>query len=244
MIRQIVASSTRWVPQLKCSSACVPSSSNTHTFARNFFANIPPPSLFIEDSASPRGILAIALKSAVESGKIKRVKFLLETGAKANQAFDDGSFILHHAAEGLHSNIVRELIEGGADVNIKTRKEGNTPLHVACAWDHKLVVEELLQNKAKYTERNNVGNTPLEEAILVQSTDCCKLLYDAGANINEQNLTTGCTPLMTACKLGAYNIVRLLLILGANPDFKQSTSPFPIADIRPDILQLLSTPKA
>ena len=243
MIR-IANPSLRWIPPLSCFSikaSMAPSTFKIHTFTRTFFTLTKEQTPFIQNSAPPRDVLAIALKSAVESGKLKQVKHLLQTGAKPNQGFDNGSYILHHAAVTLHSNIVKELIQAGAHINTKTLKEGNTPLHLGCALDHKLVVEELLVNKAKFNERNHDGNTPLEEAILAQSTDCCKLLYDAGANIEEPNPTSGYTPLMTACKLGAYNVVELLLILGADKSFKRSAVPFSAEVIRPDILKLLGT---
>jgi ankyrin repeat protein len=174
----------------------------------------------------------MALKIAVNRGNLKQVQSVLLNEPDVNHEYDDGFFILHLAVKALDSGMVKELILAGADISKKTRKEGNTPLHIACTLDYKLVAEELLRYKPKLDDRNRAGNTPLEEAILAQSSGCCTLLYDAGANINELNPTSGRTPFMLACEIRAFNIAELLLILGANRHLNTDSK-------YPDIQQLL-----
>uniref|UniRef100_A0A4W4G787 Oxysterol-binding protein n=1 Tax=Electrophorus electricus TaxID=8005 RepID=A0A4W4G787_ELEEL len=72
------------------------------------------------------------------------------------------------------------------DINCKNRSNfGWTPLHLACYFGHKDVVEELLKAGADANLTNNVGDTPLHKAAFTGRKEVVMLLlqYDACASV-------------------------------------------------------------
>ena len=69
------------------------------------------------------------LHFAAADGDLDRVKQLVAEGYPLDEFDDVGKTPLHHAAEGGHFDIVRFLLEAGADVNARDEaRAGNTPL--------------------------------------------------------------------------------------------------------------------
>ena len=150
--------------------------------------------------------------------------------------------IVHLACEKGNIDIVRELLDHGAELNGRSSKWNDTPLHRACVFGHTAVVAELITRGAIVNIRNsNCWNTPLENAITFKHFECCKLLVQAGAKVNEVNRNYGSTPLTEACHKGSYEIVELLLDSGANPNLTSASGRIPLyqAVHSPAILQLM-----
>jgi len=78
------------------------------------------------------------------------------------------------------------LLECGAKVNIKD-KNGNTPLHHACAKGFKKLVEVLLKRRANINAQNNRGATPLDCAHLFNQDEIIKLLRAKDAQFGKKN---------------------------------------------------------
>ena len=70
---------------------------------------------------------------------------------------------IHAATIGGHINIVKFLIENGADVNIQNRY-GDTALHFAVHHNRSFILTELLKSKADPTIKNHVFKTPIDIA--------------------------------------------------------------------------------
>ena len=113
------------------------------------------------------------------------------------------------AAEQGHANVVRALIQKGADVNVRSKlvtpvkrgglgfarpdREGNQP-------------------------RDRMGNlTPLFFAVRQGALDVVQLLVASGANVQD-TAVDGSTPLIVATQNGQTEIARFLLDHGANPN--------------------------
>jgi ankyrin repeat protein len=64
-----------------------------------------------------------------------------------------GSTALHHAAWRGHADVVKLLLQAGADVNAKTRSNSETPLHLAAMHGHTDVIQLLLQAGADVNAR-------------------------------------------------------------------------------------------
>ena len=75
--------------------------------------------------------------------------------------------------------VVRALVEAGADVNYQN-KEGSTALHTAAFFCHPEIVGILLDNGADNSIRNNAGSTPLESVLA--PFDAVKGIYDYFGN--------------------------------------------------------------
>ena len=72
---------------------------------------------------------------------------LLKAGADVNQVgLEDGFAPLHVACENGHVEIVKLLLQEGANKN-QISKEGSTPLSLACKFGHREVVSVLFAAK-------------------------------------------------------------------------------------------------
>ncbi|UYV79521.1 hypothetical protein LAZ67_17002988 [Cordylochernes scorpioides] len=79
---------------------------------------------------------------------------------------------------------VKELLESGADINIKT-KRGNSPLHLAARKGHQDLVQYLVKAGADVNSLNGCRQSPLHYAILGRELSIASFLIDAGADILE-----------------------------------------------------------
>ena len=115
---------------------------------------------------------------------------------------------LHEAALRGHNNVVKVLIEKGANPN-KADQWGMTPLWKAVVCNHANVVKLLLEKGANPNDANEDGLTPLHYASYAGHKYVVKALLEAGAN---QTMTDsyGRTPAELAL-LGGHTDVVLLL---------------------------------
>jgi ankyrin repeat protein len=102
-------------------------------------------------------------------------------------AIDDGSIPLHVAAEIKSVEIVRILLEYGANVGAQV-KEGGTPLRVAAAGsDRAEVVQVLLEHGTNVGTENNVDRTPLHVAADNGLVKTVRVLLEHGANVGAED---------------------------------------------------------
>ena len=139
---------------------------------------------------------------------------------------------LHLAAIHGRSDVVRTLLDKGADVNAKTRSwrtalgEGkellimldndeHTALHVAAIYGKSDVVRTLLDKGADVNAKTRSWRTALHEAAIHGKSDVVRILLDKGADVNAK--TRGWwTALHMAAKSGKSDIVSILLDKGAD----------------------------
>ena len=80
---------------------------------------------------------------------------------------------------------VKQHLATGTDANAKD-EEGGTPLHFATGWDHKVIVELLIDAGADVNAKDDVGDTPLDVAIQLKRTETGNLLRKHGAKTREE----------------------------------------------------------
>uniref|UniRef100_A0A673C3J9 Oxysterol-binding protein n=1 Tax=Sphaeramia orbicularis TaxID=375764 RepID=A0A673C3J9_9TELE len=107
--------------------------------------------------------------------------------------FDPEEQFLRYARNGDLPGIQRLLLskireETQININCKGKSKSNlgwTPLHLACYFGHKHVVEELLKAGADVNLPNNIGDTPLHKAAFTGRKEVVMLLlhYDACATV-------------------------------------------------------------
>jgi ankyrin repeat protein len=192
------------------------------------------------------------LDVAINRGCQKTVGLLLEKGHpteiyKCHERYSDEGLVetictpLQRACVEGNINMVRLLLESGADVNALPYKEdGITALYGAVYWGYGTIVELLLQNEAsksinfcllctqRYAELESadrlhgLAETVLQLSVRKGHKNITKLLLQAGADINAQpgdcscDLNCGATALYFACNNSDESMVQLLLKNGAD----------------------------
>jgi ankyrin repeat protein len=114
--------------------------------------------------------------------------------------------------------IVRILLEKGADVNAKT-DTGTTALFNAILYRHTEVVRILLENGADVHVKTMYGSTTLDMAIWYGDIEIVSMLLENGADVNAKG-KYGSTALIKASENGHTEVVRMLLEKGADVNVK------------------------
>ena len=127
-----------------------------------------------------------------------------------------GETPLHRACYNGHLDVVRVLLEAGADLHA-TDNGGRTPLHRACDNGHLDVVRVLFEAGADLHATDDGGRTPLHLACDNGHFDVVRVLFEAGADLHATD-NCGRTPLHHACDDGQFDVVRFLLDAGALAD--------------------------
>ena len=152
---------------------------------------------------------------------------LLEAGADLNIRVDSGNgdsmSVLETAAGNSSADVVRLLIERGADVSV-AGPLGFTPLHHAASAKSADVANVLIEAGAGVDVRNADNATPLHIAAEFVKLAMVRTFLDHGANVNGR-CRSAQTPLHRAiwgawknpsCRPEAASVVDLLLRLGAD----------------------------
>ncbi|MFP3028721.1 MAG: ankyrin repeat domain-containing protein [Wolbachia sp.] len=109
-----------------------------------------------------------------------------------------------------------ELLENSfKNINEKDEK-GETVLHHAVEISDCKTVKLLITKGADINARDKKGYTPLHCAVFARSLENVKVLIRGGGEINATKYINGCTPLHSACRLGAgIAIIKELVKAGA-----------------------------
>uniref|UniRef100_A0A6C0ED74 Uncharacterized protein n=1 Tax=viral metagenome TaxID=1070528 RepID=A0A6C0ED74_9ZZZZ len=167
------------------------------------------------------------LALACHNGNTEIVKILLENGASSviNEADIGGLTPLLYATKRKHFDIIKLLVEHGADVNIQN-KEGFTPLINSILYEDKKSVELLLKSGANVEQKKGFL-TPLNIACIYGNMEIIELLLKNGADINTKN-QYGVTPLIMSIGKKFINVVKLLIEKGANVNLSDEVGGTPL----------------
>ena len=149
---------------------------------------------------------------------------------------DSGAFTpLHEASRHNKVDVMRWLLDRGADPNARSSGGGWTPLYYATCRMHLEALQVLLERKADINSQDGEGRTPLlyflhqddtRSSLEGMKVDMVRRLLEHGAdpNIPDNNHTS---PLHQESSRGRLEVSRLLLSYGAKLDAKDGLGKTP-----------------
>ena len=119
-----------------------------------------------------------------------------------------GGQALHAAISEGDSEMVRILVEGGADVDARN-DFGGPALHVAIDGENREMVRILVAAGANVDAKNSFGDPALHRAILKGDSELVRILVEAGADVDITN-AFGDSALSRAVHEGNKEILQIL----------------------------------
>ena len=150
----------------------------------------------------------------LQASKASIAKLLLEKGADARAAEDDGLTALMYAAVGGHVAVAQLLLQHRADVAAASN-DGSTALVCAADVGHEAVAQLLLQHGADVAAASNDGSTALMCAAEGGHEAVAQLLLQHRADVAAAS-NDGSTALVCAAVGGHEAVAQLLLQHGAD----------------------------
>nr|XP_023022451.1 ankyrin repeat domain-containing protein 12 isoform X1 [Leptinotarsa decemlineata] len=161
-----------------------------------------------------------ALHYAVTLGHADATALLLAHGADPNRQDRKGRSPAHCGCAKGQFETVKLIGSHGANLWLRNAR-GDLPLHDAAASGRRELVKWLLEMRPSHVNaRNNDGRCPLHMAALNDNSDMCKILLDAGAQINPVLRTSKnifMTPLDCALQRGFRSTAKYLQLQGGVP---------------------------
>ncbi|KAL1605466.1 hypothetical protein SLS59_003268 [Nothophoma quercina] len=166
------------------------------------------------------------IPSDATSGEVERV---LWEGANPMVAHPGFGFFFIRAAHDMSSDILRVLMEYGADITRTTTNKYYSAMHAAVLGGQLEIVKSLTSLGHSIDATNTLGETPLHLAARTpgaQSREIARFLADKGADVNHE-ANNGNSPLqmaLTAKKLEGRErslMIELLLSCGAEGELNQ-----------------------
>lgn len=127
-----------------------------------------------------------------------------------------GSHPLHRAAASCNTEVVRALVEAGANVRAANRLHGWLPIHYAAKHGCAETLRVLIAAASPVQVIDKYGNQPIHLAAQSGDPDSVKILLDAGAKADIQGGPYLSQPIHEAARAGHAEVVQALLAAGAD----------------------------
>jgi ankyrin repeat protein len=131
-----------------------------------------------------------------------------------------------------HLGVVQVLVEHSEGQGLEsTGHLGQTALHLAATWGHENVVKFLLSKGANANARDICGMTPLIRACLEGRLGAARVLaHHMGVQGLQDRDQDGGTALHSAAREQHEEVIRFLLLSGADPSIRDDQGRTPEAD--------------
>lgn len=154
-----------------------------------------------------------ALPAAAQADQLADVVHLVLQGAPVDAPNALGMTALRLSAIGDDPEIVRFLLDHGADPNLS----GQAILSAAVSHGTEKIVRLLLEGHANPNVLDEHSEAPLDRAIFGGNEDIARLLLTNGANVNEGHWPNSRTLLHEVCAKGPAGMIPLLVEFGGDP---------------------------
>ncbi len=152
---------------------------------------------------------APGIHEAAQKGDLAAVKAFVEKDPESVGVKDpNGRTALHWACRGVHPDVVRYLLEHGADVNARDQA-AVTPLHSVSSRGHLEAAQALIAAGARLDAKMADQSTPLHLAAANGHKETALFLFEKGAPVDVQDGKED-TPLHAAAWGDRWDIVGLL----------------------------------
>ena len=142
---------------------------------------------------------------AARNGSVLGVQHFLENGVSVDETKDVyRNTALHRAVKRGHIDVVRLLVERGANIEAK-ESDKSTPLYLAAMLGHTDIARYLLDCGANIESQGYYKRTPLSVATFYKNIDVFRLLIERGANIEARDSDEE-TILHVACSSMPINV--------------------------------------
>ena len=191
------------------------------------------------------------LHHAIAAGSAKGVQSLTENISEEDkqkilhETNEDGKAAIHCAFERNDPDIVRCLIESGADLNMSAKDgDGSNPFHLAAQTNCAQSIHAVNHGEKDFTSKrsssekqsllkaldafNKSGFTPLMMAVMSDNTDCAVALLQAEANPNVQHVESGNTAIHYAAEKCNAVILKALIVFGGDISIKNKAGQIPL----------------
>ena len=168
------------------------------------------------------------LIQAAKDGSLADVSAALASGADINMKDERGLTPLIIGAALGQTEIVKLLLEKGADVNARDNRIGAMAIMVASDKGHVDIIKLLIENGADINAKDNNSSTPLMIAAEKGQVKAAKFLIENGADINAGNNLLGAMPIGIASDKGHVDIIKLLIENGADIGAKDKNGATPL----------------
>ncbi len=163
-----------------------------------------------------------------QKGDLQGVKILIEKNPELANAKDkDRRTPLHWACRGVHLEVVKFLVEKGADVNAEDSNKV-VPLHSLSVRNSVEAIELLLAKGANIDAKEYGGLTALHYAAIYDAADAAALLIKKGADIENRDDYERTPLLLCARERGGPNTTRILLKAGADVNARDKFQDTPL----------------
>ncbi len=150
------------------------------------------------------------LMKAVKSGDLPQVTNLISQGVDVNQADANGDSPMIMAAYEGHDEILKELLEAGADVSALDPGMKATALHAAAYAGRTGAARLLIAHKIEINRQGPYnGYTALHDAIWQGHLDTARVIIEAGADLTIKS-NGGQTPIEFARTRKLDSLVTLM----------------------------------
>lgn len=158
----------------------------------------------------PKAGVGAEIHDAAKDGNLEQVRQCYGRDSNSASATDQtGRTPLHWACRGVHFDVVKFLVDHGADVNA-VDVNGITPLHSVASRGHSEAVRLLIEKRAGLDFKGKLDQgTALHYAAQGGHVEVAKLLIEGGARLDARNIDER-TPLLVAVQAGQTGIVALI----------------------------------